>query len=495
MKYIMSVDQGTTGTTISLVDQLGQIVFQADKDFHQHFPRPGWVEHNPEEIWQTVLRSVGKVLFDSKVSAHQIVGIGITNQRETVVAWDRQTGRSLYPAIVWQCRRTQKICDDLKKKKWEKKIHSKTGLLVDPYFSATKIHWLIENVAAVKSAVSKKSVCFGTIDSFLLFKLTNGKSFATDVSNASRTSLMNLKTLSWDADLLKLFKIAIDCLPTIKSTVDSFGVTESVEGLPNGIPIFAMVGDQQAALFGQGCFSVGESKCTFGTGSFILFNTGPKIVYSGSKLLTTVAWKIRSQKAIYALEGGAYICGAAVQWLRDGLGIINASHEVESLAMTVQSAQGVSFVPAFSGLGAPYWVSEARGQLSGLTRGSTAAHIAFATLEAMALQNVDILLAMEKDLGKKLKTLKVDGGATQNALLMQLQADFLGCEIERPKNVESTSLGAALLAGLGAGIWSEISDLKKIQTADRVFQPKISHKDRQKKHQEWLRAVKRTAVK
>lgn len=488
----MSIDQGTTGSTVILLDHVGSLVSKASVDYPQIFPKPGWVEHNPEDIWKSVQQAAEVCFAQQKLKNLDVVSnimtIGITNQRETIIAWRKSNGEVLHNAIVWQCRRTTKMCDALKKK-WAKEIKAKTGLILDPYFSASKMRWLIENSSAVMKAKKEKDLCFGTIDTFLMWKLSSGKIFATDVSNASRTMLMNLKTTAWDPKLLKLFKVPIWSLPEIKSSAGLFGHTEKQSFLEKGISITGVAGDQQAALFGQACFTVGESKCTFGTGSFILMNSGEKLILSRSGLLTTVAWKIGKQKIQYALEGGAFICGAAVTWLRDGLGIIQKSSDVEILARQVTDSGGVEFVPALTGLGAPHWAPEARGEITGLTRGSHKSHIAFATLEAMALQNADILKAMQTDLKKKIKILKVDGGASENNLLMQLQADYLQVQVVRPQQIETTAIGAAFLAGIGCGHWKDTAEIKRIWKKDQEFKPAITKKMLLERLARWKKAI------
>ncbi len=484
----MSIDQGTTGSTVVLLDRVGSLVSQASVDYPQIYPKPGWVEHNPNDIWNSV-KAAAEQAFDSvKATPKDILTIGITNQRETVIAWRRSTGEVLHNAIVWQCRRTTKMCNALKPK-WVKKIKSKTGLVLDPYFSASKMRWLIENVKNVSQALAQKDLCFGTIDTFLMWKLSNGNIFATDVSNASRTMLMNLKTTTWDQSLLKLFKVPLWALPEIKSSAGLFGLTQYHSFVNQGTSITGVAGDQQAALFGQVCFTAGESKCTFGTGSFILMNSGEKLIHSKSGLLTTVAWKIGSQKTQYALEGGAFICGAAVGWLRDGLGIIQTSSGVEFLAKQVEDTGGVEFVPALTGLGAPHWAPSARGEITGLTRGSTKAHIARATLEAMALQNADILRAMEKDLKKKIRVLRVDGGAAENNLLMQLQANYLQARVDRPQQLETTAIGAGYLAGLGCGHWKNLNEIKNIWKKESEFKPALSLPLLTERLSRWKKAV------
>lgn len=490
-RYIIAIDQGTTSSRTAIVNQAGGLVGQNNEDFRQIFPQPGWVEHDPEDIWNTTVNTLKKTMEQTRLRGDQIAAIGITNQRETVVVWDRKTGKAVYNAIVWQCRRTQQVCEKLKRNNKEKMVTKKTGLVIDPYFSATKIQWILKNVPGVKERARRGELAAGTIDSFLLWRLTGGEAHKTDVSNASRTMLMNIHTGWWDEDLLKLFEVPESLLPEIAPSSGEFGKTKGLGVLPDGIPIAGIAGDQQAALFGQTCYDVGDVKCTFGTGSFILLNTGTKAVFSKARLLTTIAWKLRDQKMVYALEGGAFICGAAVQWLRDGLQIIHKSSEVEQLASSVTGSEGVEFVPALTGLGAPHWNAEARGVLWGLTRGTTKAHIARATLEAMALQNADILTAMQKDLGKKLKSIKVDGGASANNLLMQLQADYASTQVVRPQIVESTALGAAYLAGLGVGFWKNIDEIRKIWKIDQDFKVKMNAKDRKTRLEHWAAALKR----
>lgn len=493
-KYIMSVDQGTTGSTVVLLDLTGQLVSKSTFDYKQIYPQPGWVEHNPNDIWSSVEKAALSCFQKANAQKDEVLTIGITNQRETVVAFRKSTGEILHNAIVWQCRRTTKMCDQLRKK-WGAKIKNKTGLVLDPYFSATKMRWLIENVPVVKKALSDNDLAFGNIDTFLMWKLSGHKIFATDVSNASRTMLMDLKTCQWDKELLKLFKVPQSALPEIRSSSGLFGKTSAHSFISENTPITGVAGDQQSALFGQVCFSEGESKCTFGTGSFILMNTGNKILKSKAGCLTTVAWRLNQQKTQYALEGGAFICGAAVGWLRDGLGLIEKSSDVEALAQKVKSTEGVEFVPALTGLGAPHWSATARGEITGLTRGSTKAHIARATLEAMALQNADILVAMQKDLKKKMKRLRVDGGAAENNLLMQLQSDYLQTPVDRPVQIETTAIGAAYLAGLGIGHWKNIDEIKKIWKKDTEFKPQLSVKDLKIRNASWDRAIKKATLK
>jgi glycerol kinase len=490
-RYIIAIDQGTTSTRTAIVNQAGGLVSQNSEEFPQIFPKPGWVEHDPEAIWQTTLNTLKRTMEQTRIEGGQIAAIGITNQRETVVVWERKTGKPIYNAIVWQCRRTQVQCERLQKNMQGKLVQKKTGLIIDPYFSATKIQWILKNVPGAREKARRNELVAGTIDSFLLWRLTGGAVHKTDVSNASRTMLMNIHTGAWDEELLKIFEVPIKMLPEIASSSGEFGRTKDLGILPDGIPISGIAGDQQAALFGQACFEVGEVKCTFGTGSFILVNTGTKALNSKSKLLTTIAWKLGNQKTVYALEGGAFICGAAVQFLRDGLQFIQHASEIESLAASVPNSEGVEFVPALTGLGAPHWKPEARGVICGLTRGTTRAHVARATLEAMALQNVDILRAMHRDLGKNLKTIKVDGGASANNLLMQMQADFSGTEVMRPQIIESTAIGAAYLAGIGIGFWSGIDEIKKIWKSDQSFKVNMKVKERADRIDRWEAALER----
>lgn len=490
-KLIMALDQGTTSSRTCLVDDRGQLLAQTNEAFEQIYPQPGWVEHDPEAIWSSTRKTMEKVLASQPGAATSIQALGLTNQRETIIAWSAKSGRPLGNAIVWQCRRTQALCEKLRRARKQNLIRQKTGLVLDPYFSATKMQWMLQNRPEVKAAAKSGELRFGTVDCFLLWRLTGGQVHATDPSNASRTMLMNLKTGDWDPQLLKLFGVPRASLPEIRPSSGLFGHTQGLGFLPDGIPISGIAGDQQAALFGQAAFEVGEAKCTFGTGSFLLMNSGHKIPRSKARLLTTVAWQLSDGKMIYALEGGAFICGAAVQWLRDGLGLIQKSAEVEALAATVPDSQGVEFVPALTGLGAPHWRAEARGVITGLTRGTTKAHLARATLEAMALQNVEILLAMEKDLGRRLKGIRVDGGASANNLLMQIQSDYLGSSVTRPQIVETTALGAAYLAGLGVGLWTDLKQIRAIWKEDRRFDPKLSSKSRAERLKRWQSAVEK----
>lgn len=489
---ILAIDQGTTGTTIAMMDDRGRLLGSVNTEFEQIYPQPGWVSHDPEAIWHSVLVGVRSLLRRRIAKATDIVAIGITNQRETSVIWDRNTGMPLNNAIVWQCRRTTEACEALKKKGHEALVKARTGLVLDPYFSATKFAWLLNNTPGIANKLKQGRVAAGTIDSFLLWRLTGGAVHATDVSNASRTSLMNIHTGAWDEDLLQLFGVPRQILPEIGPSSGLLGRTKGLPGLRDGIPIAGIAGDQQSALFGQTCYRPGEAKCTFGTGSFILMNTGAQPMQSQSGLLTTVAWQLKPAGPMtYALEGGAFVCGAAVQWLRDQLGLIKSAADIEALAASVSDSGGVEFVPAFTGLGAPYWKPEARGLLSGLTRGSGRAHIARATLDAMALQNVDILRAMETDLGSRMKPLRVDGGAAANNLLMQLQADYLGRKLIRPRVIETTAAGACFLAGLGAGVWASTAEIAKVWQVEREFVVNLSAPKRRERSAHWHLAVAR----
>ena len=492
MKAILAIDQGTTGTTVAVMNTRGVLLGSVNYEFPQIYPKPGWVEHDPEAIWASVLKGIRAVFRKGLCKPADVASIGITNQRETSLLWERRSGKSLGNAIVWQCRRTASFCEGLRKKGLEPMVRDRTGLVLDPYFSASKFRWLLNDIEGARGRARRGDIAAGTIDSYLLYRLTGGAVHATDVSNASRTSLMNLRTLDWDPELLKLFNVPKKLLPEIIPSSGDLGRTQGVPGLPDGVPIAGIAGDQQSALFGQAGFDRGAAKCTFGTGSFILMNTGQDLMHSDAGLLSTVAWQLAGQKTpVYALEGGAFVCGAAVQWLRDELGIIKRAPDIEKLASQVPDAGGVEFVPALTGLGAPHWDPDARGVISGLTRGAGASHIARATLEAMALQNVDILRAMERDLGRRMVDLKVDGGAAANNLLMQLQADYLGREIIRPKVIETTVAGACFLAGLGVGIWKDTEALGKVWRADQRFPSRMGTGPRRRRLASWQKAVSR----
>jgi len=487
MKYILALDQGTTSSRAILFNHDGGIVATAQKEFRQIFPKPGWVEHDAQEIWATQAGVASEVLHKARAKAADVAAIGITNQRETAVVWDRKNGRPICNAIVWQDRRTASLCDNLRAQKLDKLIQRKTGLVIDAYFSATKVQWILENVKGAKDRAAKGELAFGTIDSWLLWNLTGGKVHATDVSNASRTMLYDIRKGTWDDELLKIFGVPRSMLPEVRDSSGEFGVTALLGG---ATPICGIAGDQQSALFGQICTKPGMVKNTYGTGCFMLMNTGTQPINSKNKLLTTVAWRING-RIEYALEGSVFIAGAAIQWLRDGLGIIRQSVDVEALAASVPDTGGVYLVPAFAGLGAPHWDAYARGTLVGMTRGTTAAHIARAALEGIALQVMDILKAMEADAGIKLKELRVDGGASVNNLLMQLQCDLLGVPVVRPKVNETTALGAACLAGLAVGYWKNLADIAKHWQVDRKFKPAMKASARAKITQGWNRALGR----
>lgn len=471
-KYILALDQGTTSSRAIVFDKAGNIVSLAQKEFPQIYPQPGWVEHQPSEIWSTQLSVAVEAVSQGNLKASDIDSIGITNQRETTIVWDRSTGKAIYNAIVWQDRRTSQYCDELKEKHGQK-IREKTGLVVDAYFSATKIKWILDNVEGAREKAAAGQLAFGTVDSWLVWKLTGGKVHATDITNASRTMLFNINTLTWDEELLRMMDIPASLLPHVLSSSESFGETAE-QILAGKIPITGIAGDQHAALFGQMCTEKGMVKNTYGTGCFMLMNIGDKPILSKNNLVTTVAWKING-KVQYALEGSIFIGGAVVQWLRDGLGIIKKSSDVEELARQVKDNGGMYLVPAFAGLGAPHWNQYARGTMVGLTRGTTAAHIARAALESIALQTYDVLKAMEADAGARVKELRVDGGATSNNLLLQIQADVLQSTVARPEVTETTALGAAYLAGLQTGFWKDIEEIKSQWKLNRAFHPQTDN--------------------
>jgi len=491
MKYILALDQGTTSSRSIIFDQAGRVVATAQREFTQHYPKPSWVEHDAEEIWQTQLRTAKEVLKKAKLTAKDIAAIGITNQRETTVAWDKKTGKPVGKAIVWQDRRTAGFCGQLKAKGASAMIAEKTGLVVDAYFSATKMRWFLQNNPEAKTLAKAGQLAFGTIDSWLLWNLTRGLVHATDVSNASRTMLFNITEGCWDKELMKLIGIPASTLPEVKPSSGLFGETTL---LGDRIPIAGMAGDQQAALFGQVCTKPGMVKNTYGTGCFMLMHTGTKKIASKNKLLTTVAWQLGEGPLEYAVEGSVFIAGAVVQWLRDGLGIIKHSSEIEPLAAQVPDTGGVYLVPAFAGLGAPHWDPHARALMSGITRGTTKAHIARAALEGIAYQVTDILTAMQADAGVKLRELRVDGGASNNNLLMQFQADLLGVPVVRPVVTETTALGAAYLAGLGIGYWKNQSDIATQWQAERRFLPMMKAPQKKALTAGWNQALERTKL-
>ncbi|BAU54984.1 glycerol kinase GlpK [Mucilaginibacter gotjawali] len=486
-KYILALDQGTTSSRAIIFDHQGQIMSVAQKEFTQIFPQPGWVEHDPNEIWSSQAGVAAEVTAKFGINGTNISAIGITNQRETTIVWNRETGLPVYNAIVWQDRRTATFCDHLKNEGLTEPIRSKTGLIIDAYFSASKINWILNHVEGAKELAAAGKLAFGTVDSWLVWKFTRGKVHVTDVTNASRTMLYNIKTLEWDEELLQIFGVPRSMLPEVKQSSEVYGETATTI-FASKIPIAGIAGDQQAALFGQMCIDKAMVKNTYGTGCFMLMNIGEQFIASKNNLLTTIAWRING-KTEYAFEGSIFIGGAVVQWLRDGLGIIRSSAEVEDLAMQVEDTGGVYFVPAFAGLGAPYWDSEARGTIVGLTRGSTSAHISRAAIESIAFQTVDVLKAMEADAGLKIKELRVDGGATANNLLMQFQADLLNCKVIRPKIVETTALGAAYLAGLAVGYWKNVEEIRQQWQSERDFIPGADPADVEKAMAGWKRAV------
>ena len=466
--FLLSIDQGTTGSTALLLSPDGRILGRANREFPQHFPKPGWVEHDLEEIWQSVGEAVARAIEEAGVNPSQCLGIGITNQRETTVLWDRKTGKAVHRAIVWQDRRTADRCQELKDEGKEPLFRERTGLVLDPYLAGTKLEWLLDHVDGARKRAEKGELAFGTIDSWLVYRLSGGKVHVTDASNASRTLLYDISDQRWDEELAAVLRVPMGLLPEVRSCSEVYAHTSGVPGVPDGIPIAGMAGDQQAALFGQTCFNVGDAKCTYGTGAFLLTNTGTEVVHSSNGLLTTIAWRI-GDETVYALEGSAFIAGAAVQWLRDGLGLISSSSEIEAKAREVDESGDVVFVPALAGLGAPHWDPHARGLIYGLTRDTTSAHLARATLEGIAFQIVDLVDAMEADAGRSLTRLRVDGGAARNDLLMQFQADMLGVTIDRPENVETTALGAAYLAGMAVGVFDGLDSVVDAYRIERSF--------------------------
>jgi len=489
-KFILSFDQGTTSSRAILFDHQGQIQGIAQKEFTQHFPKPGWVEHDAMEIWSTQIGVASEAISHQNLSLTDIAAIGITNQRETTVVWNHKTGLPIYNAIVWQDRRTADYCDALKAQGKAEMIQEKTGLVIDAYFSGSKVKWILDNVAGARDLAANGDLCFGTIDTWLVWKLTNGKVHVTDATNASRTMLFNIHTLEWDKELLELLDIPVSILPTVKTSSEIYGYTNHLFA-HHEVPIAGIAGDQQAALFGQMCTAPGMVKNTYGTGCFMLMHTGEKAVSSKNNLLTTIALQLNGH-TYYALEGSVFIGGAVVQWLRDGLHLIRQSSEVEALASQVETTDGVYVVPAFAGLGAPYWNQHARGTIVGITRGTLAAHIARAALESIAFQSYDLLKAMEADAGIPIEELRVDGGATNNNMLMQFQSDIVNTKVVRPTMVETTALGAAYLAGLAVGFWKDIEELRLKWQIEHVFEPMITESDRTEKIQGWVRAIKAT---
>jgi glycerol kinase len=489
-RFVLALDQGTTSSRALLFNDRGGVVSVAQQEFTQYYPQPGWVEHDPEEIWTTQLEVARVAMAKGGVTWEELAAIGITNQRETTVVWDRITGKPVAPAVVWQCRRTADFCRELKQTGWEEPIRAKTGLVIDAYFSGTKLKWILDHVEDVRERAVRGEVLFGTIDTWLLWKLSGGKVHATDYSNASRTLLYNIHELKWDDEILRELGIPKAMLPQVRPSSGIFGETDpSLFGGP--VPLAGVAGDQQAALFGQACFASGMAKNTYGTGCFLLMNTGTRPVASKNGLLTTIAWGV-GDTVEYALEGSVFIAGAGVQWLRDELGLIKSAAETEALATSISSTDGVYLVPAFVGLGAPYWDAYARGTIVGLTRGTGRAHIARAALEAIAYQTRDVLSAMVEDSGLDLQSLRVDGGASANNFLLQFQADMLGKEVQRPANVETTAMGAAFLAGLATGLWTDKNELQARWQAARTFSPAMDEALREKLYKGWQEAVARS---
>ena len=490
-KYIMALDRGTTSSRCIIFDKDGNIIKVAQKEFEQIYPKPGWVEHDAMEIWGSQSGVMREAVDTAGINPDEIAAIGITNQRETTVVWDKKTGKPIYNAIVWQCRRTSEICDELKEKGLTECIREKTGLIIDAYFSATKVKWILDNVEGARERAEKGELLFGTIDTWLIWKLTGGRVHVTDYSNASRTMMYNINTLEWYKDILKELDIPEIMLPEVKESSCVYGYTDSGLFADIKIPIAGCAGDQQSALFGQNCFEEGTAKNTYGTGCFLLMNTGEKPVKSENGLLTTISWGVDG-KVEYALEGSIFMGGASIQWLRDELRMIKSAADSEKYAMRVENTNGVYVVPAFTGLGAPYWDMYARGTIVGLTRGAKKEHLIRATLESIAYQTKDVLEAMQNDSGIELKSLKVDGGASNNNFLMQFQSDILNVKIDRPKIVETTALGAAYLAGLAVGFFKSKEDIKKRWVCDREFEPKMSEDIREKSYKDWKRAVERS---
>ncbi|HEU4368645.1 MAG TPA: glycerol kinase GlpK [Methylomirabilota bacterium] len=490
-RYVLALDQGTSGSTALVVDAEGAVRARGHAELIQHYPQPGWVEHDPEAIWATVGQAARRALAEARVAGDEIAAVGITNQRETAIVWDRATGAPIHPAIVWQCRRTAALCDALKARGVEPLVRERTGLVLDAYFSGTKIRWLLDHVPGARRRAGRGELAFGTVDAWLLWKLTGGRVHATDVTNASRTLCLDLRTVDWDAEMLELLEVPREVLPTVVDSSGPIAETSDAGWLPAGVPIAGVAGDQQAALFGQACYEAGSAKNTYGTGCFVLLNTGGTPIASGHGLLTTIAWRIGG-RTTYALEGSVFVAGAAVQWLRDGLGLIRQAAETQALAESVADTGGVYFVPAFVGLGAPYWDPYARGTLLGLTRGTTRAHLVRAALEAIAYQSRDVLDAMAADAKVPVRGLKVDGGAVANDFLCQFQADVLDAPVMRPRVIETTSLGAAFLAGLGSGFWRSLDALASRQAIERTFTPRLDPAARARGYEGWRRAVERS---
>ncbi|MDF0096478.1 glycerol kinase GlpK [Staphylococcus pseudintermedius] len=491
--YILSIDQGTTSSRAILFNEEGEIVGVAQREFKQHFPKSGWVEHDANEIWSSVLSVMASVLTENNVSANEVKGIGITNQRETTVVWDKETGRPIYNAIVWQSRQTQSICDALKQEGHEQTFRDKTGLLLDPYFSGTKVKWILDKVDGAREKAAKGEILFGTIDTWLVWKLSGGRAHVTDYSNASRTLMYNIHELKWDDELLELLDVPKAMLPEVKPSSEVYCETIDYHFFGQNVPIAGIAGDQQAALFGQACFERGDVKNTYGTGGFMLMNTGEEAVKSGNGLLTTIAYGIDG-KVNYALEGSIFVSGSAIQWLRDGLRMINSAPQSEDYAIRVDSTEGVYVVPAFVGLGTPYWDSDARGAIFGLTRGTEKEHFIRATLESLCYQTRDVIEAMAQDSGIEVNSLRVDGGAVKNNFLMQFQSDLLNIEVERPEINETTALGAAYLAGIATGFWNDKSEIQRLWKLEKSFEPEMDQKESNRLYKGWKKAVEATQV-
>ncbi|MGM0435740.1 MAG: glycerol kinase GlpK [Bacillota bacterium] len=490
-KYVMAIDQGTTSSRAILFDKTGSIAYTAQREFKQHFPKPGWVEHNANDIWISVLGVVSEVLNANNVSPKEVASIGITNQRETTVVWDKNTGKPIYNAVVWQSRQTMDICDTLKEEGYEEMVRDKTGLLIDAYFSGTKVKWILDNVDGAREKAENGELLFGTMDTWVIWKLSGGKAHVTDYSNASRTLMYNIHELKWDDELLDMLGVPKSMLPEVKQSSEVYANTVDYHFFGEEVPIAGAAGDQQSALFGQACFEKGMAKNTYGTGSFMLMNTGTEGIKSKNGLLTTLAWGVDG-KVEYALEGSLFVTGSAVQWLRDGLKIIKKAPESESLSTSIESSDGVYMVPAFVGLGTPYWDSEVRGAMFGLTRGTERAHIARATLESIAYQSADVLNTMNEDSGIELKALRVDGGAVTNNFLMQFQSDILNVPVERPVIQETTALGAAYLAGLAVGFWKDKEEIAKQWAVEKTYTPNMDKATRDKLYGGWKKAIEAT---
>jgi glycerol kinase len=490
-RYVLALDQGTTGSTALVVDPDGRVLSRGYAELPQYFPQPGWVEHDPQEIWSTVERAARAAMSEARVTGAEVAAIGITNQRETTIVWERATGVPIHRAIVWQCRRTAPLCERLRDDGFEGRVREKTGLVLDAYFSGTKIRWLLDEVHGARARAEHGDLAFGTVDAWLVWKLTGGRVHATDATNASRTLCLDIRTGEWDGEMLKILGVPRSMLPVVAPSSGVLGETVDLGWLPRGVPIAGVAGDQQAALFGQACLAPGEAKNTYGTGCFVLLNTGSAPVTSSHGLLTTIAWRIDGRSA-YALEGSVFIAGAAIQWLRDGLGLVRGAAESEALAESVSDTNGVYFVPAFVGLGAPHWDMYARGTIVGLTRGTTGAHLVRAALEAIAFQSRDVLEAMASDAGIAVRELRVDGGAAANDFLCQFQADVLNVAVLRPRVIETTALGAAYLAGLGTGLWRSLDDVARRWAPERRFEPRLDESARARRYDGWRRAVDRS---